>query len=392
MSRPPYCNHDIEPNFHSTSIHPNLSTSASIILNLKTLKPESKPRRNHKSSLMAANQDDITNLNKPIDEIMRESVKAVEEVPLEPQPGEEINVEQGTQPEEDEQPEKEATEEDKDFISKEAQELWNKTLFDKEFVCERGFGKLISPFSEVIEKRGWGFFCEHKAPGYSALAREFYANMVGMKEDSVYVRGVWVPFGDRRINEMFKLRDLKHGLKYKKLVESANYEKILSLLTGGEGKWEVTKKNLYHAIKRGALTEEAKVWFYFIYFVIVSTKHLCSVREQEAIILYALLKGCKMNKGILIEESIRGYHHSNKRGLIPHPTTITRLCLLARVKGMWEKEEKCPRVSSLTLTGVTRGPKGKRQKEITEVDTEEETVPSEENETREMEEYMKTST
>ena len=228
---------------------------------------------------MAANQDDIANLNKLIDEIMRENVEAVEEVQLEPQPGEETNVEQVTQPEEDEQPEKDATEEDKDFISKEAQELWNKVLFDKEFVCERGFGKLNSPFSEVIEKRGWGFFYEHKAPGFSALAREFYTNMVGMKEDSVYVRGVWVPFGDRRIIEMFKLRDFKHGSEYKKLVENPNYEKILNRLTGGEGKWEVTKKNPHHAIKRGALTKEAKVWFYFICSVIVPTKHLCSVKE-----------------------------------------------------------------------------------------------------------------
>ena len=105
------------------------------------------------------------------------------------------------------------------------------------------------------------------------------------------MRGVWVPFGDRRINEMFKLRDLKHGSKYKKLVENPNYEKILNLLTGGEGKWEVTKKNPHHAIKRGALTEEAKVWFYFICSVVVPTKHLYSVREQEAIILYAFLKG-----------------------------------------------------------------------------------------------------
>ena len=226
MSRPPYRNHDIEPNFHSdfqsTLIHPNLSTSASIVLILKTLKPESEPSRNHKSSLMAENQDDIANLNKLIDEIMRENVEAVEEIQLEPQPGEEINVEQVTQLEEDEQLEKEATEEDKDFISKEAKELWNKILFDKEFVCERGFGKLISPFSEVIEKRGWGFLCEHKAPRFSALAKEFYANMVGMKEDSVYVRGVWVPFEDKRINEMFKLREFKNMLKYKKLIENPN--------------------------------------------------------------------------------------------------------------------------------------------------------------------------
>ena len=106
MSRPPYRNHDIEPNVHSnfqsSLIHPNFSTYASIVLSLKTLKPKSEPRRNHKSSLMAANQDNIANLNKLIDEIMCESVEAVEEVQLEPQPGEEINIEQGTQPEEDE--------------------------------------------------------------------------------------------------------------------------------------------------------------------------------------------------------------------------------------------------------------------------------------------------
>ena len=281
---------------------------------------------------MAANQDNVANLNKLIDKIMSENVEAVEEIQSEPQPEEEINVEKGNQPEEDEQPEKEAIEEEKDFVSKEAHELWNKVMFDKEFVCERGFCKLISPFFEVIKKRGWGFFCEHKAPGFSALAKEFYANMVGMKEDSVYVRCVWVPFGDRRIKEMFKLRDFKHGSKYKKLVENPNFEKILNRLTGGEGKYEVTEKNPHHAIKRGALTEEAKVWFYFICSVIVPIKHLCSVRQQEAIILYAFLKGYKMNIGILIEESITGYHHNIKRGLIPHPTTITRLCLWVGVK------------------------------------------------------------
>ena len=52
---------------------------------------------------MVANQDDIANLNKLIVEIMCESVEEVEEVQLEPQPGEGINVEQGTQPEEEEQ-------------------------------------------------------------------------------------------------------------------------------------------------------------------------------------------------------------------------------------------------------------------------------------------------
>ena len=92
---------------------------------------------------------------------------------------------------------------DKDIVSTEAHALWNKLFVDKGFISERGFGKLISPFSKIIEKKGWDFFYKHKAPGFAALAREFYLNMVEMKEDSVYVRGVWVPFRHERINEVF---------------------------------------------------------------------------------------------------------------------------------------------------------------------------------------------
>ena len=251
---------------------------------------------------MAVNQDEVKKINKMIDKIMRDNVEAIEEAQSETQPEEEVNADKGDQPEEEEQPERVETEEEKDFVSQEEKTLWNKVLFDKEFICERGFGKVISPFSEVITKRGWEFFCEHKAPGFSALLREFYANMIGMKDDSVFVRGVWVPLNDRSINEMFKLRDYKHGSKYKKLLENPNYKKIVSRLTGGEGKWEVTKKNPHHAIKRGALTEEAKVWFYFICSVIVPTRHLSTVREQEAILLYAFMKGYKINMRMIIEE------------------------------------------------------------------------------------------
>ena len=125
----------------------------------------------------------------------------------------------------------------------------------------------------------------------------------------------------------------------------------------------------------------SKVWFYFLSSVILPTKHLYSVREQEAIILYALLKAYKMNVGCLIEGSIRGYHLSNKRGLIPHPTTISRLCILAGVRGSWDEEETCPKASPLTLTGVTKGPRNKKQKGIVEL----EAKPGEENDNREME-------
>ena len=43
---------------------------------------------------------------------------------------------------------------------------------------------------------------------------------------------------------------------------------------------------------------------------------------------------------------------------------ITRLCILAGVHGVWAEEEICPKVSPLTLTGVLKGPKNKKRKEM----------------------------
>ena len=109
-----------------------------------------------------------------INEIMCEYVHVEEEVHLEPQPEKITNVELETQPEEEEQAVKERTtkrkrttghekkgetKEEKDFVSTEARGLWNRQLADKGFVGERGFGKLISPFVELIENRGWELFC-----------------------------------------------------------------------------------------------------------------------------------------------------------------------------------------------------------------------------------------
>ena len=207
---------------------------------------------------MANDQIPIPDLNRLIDELMSEHCQGVEEVHLEPQSETMTNAEPENQseiegPNEEEraakrrkvaeQTEEGEAEENKDFVSAEAKDIWTKVLADKGFVSERGFGKLISPFSEIIEKRFWESFYAHTAPRFSALAREFYVNMAGMKEDTVYVQGVWVPFGHKRINEMFKLKELKHESKFKKLVENPDHEKIIDLLTVGQGKWEAKRKN-----------------------------------------------------------------------------------------------------------------------------------------------------
>ena len=43
----------------------------------------------------------------------------------------------------------------RDFVSNKAFVLWENNIKDRGFIVERGFNKLISPFIEMIEKRGW---------------------------------------------------------------------------------------------------------------------------------------------------------------------------------------------------------------------------------------------
>ena len=250
-----------------------------------------------------------------------------------------------------------------EFVSEEAFSIWKKYYAGKGFVGERGFSQLISPFKELIEQSGWGKFCKHQKSGYAAVVREFYSNLVGRKENSVFVRGVWVPYGAETINEMYGMGGQKHGSKYKKIAGNPNHEKIARRLTDGKVKWGQGRGEK-KIINRGDLKEEAKVWFYFLASVLVPTKHVCTVREQEAIILYAILKGYKLNAGAIIENSIMKYHEGNKRGLIPHPATITRLCIRVGVKGIWEEEEECPKSSPLTLIGVSKGPRNQKKKRV----------------------------
>ena len=166
----------------------------------------------------------------------------------------------------------------KNFISEKATALMERSLKNRGFIAERGFKGVISPFAEMLEKRG------------------------------------------------------------------------------------------LQSIAKGNLTEEAKVWFYFIYSVLMPSKNLSTVRREEAFLLYALLKGYKINVGNIIERSILGYFERNCRGKIPHPEIITKLCIQGRIEEEWRIEETYPRASPLTFTFITKGPKnrGKGQEKETE--------------------------
>ena len=80
-------------------------------------------------------------------------------------------------------------------------------MMQKDSIGERGFNKLISPFREVMEKRGWNLLCEHKPTRFDAVVREFYANMVGKKKKMCYAREKWISFDREEINKTYNLKE-----------------------------------------------------------------------------------------------------------------------------------------------------------------------------------------
>ena len=86
----------------------------------------------------------------------------------------------------------------------------------------------------------------------------------------------------------------------------------------------------------------------FLSSVLLPSKHLSTVRRNEAI-LYALLKGYKINVGKKIENSILSYSRSRCKGLIPHPAIITNLCILGGVEEELGKRRNIPQGISSDL-------------------------------------------
>ena len=185
--------------------------------------------------------------------------------------------------------------------------------------------------------------------------------MVEKEGKRVYVRGHWVKFSREEINRLFNLRVQKDGSKFKKQLKEPEHQKIVDLLMARKGKWKGTRKTPFKSIARGDLTKEAKVWFYFISSVLMPSKHLITMRREEAILLYALLKGYKINVVKIIEKSILGYSESKCRGMIPHPAIITILYIQGEVDEEWGTEETYPGASPLTLTGITKGLKNREK-------------------------------
>ena len=113
--------------------------------------------------------------------------------------------------------------------------MFRKNLAKKGFMEEREFKEKMPPFKEKIERRGWKVVCKHLEPGKRALGKEFYDNLDERRNLTCYVRGRWVPFREKAISQLFRVRQGRDYTMYEQLQKSPNFEEITRELTGSQG-------------------------------------------------------------------------------------------------------------------------------------------------------------
>ena len=95
----------------------------------------------------------------------------------------------------------------------------------------------MPPFKEEIKRRDWELLCRHLELGRRTLVKELYANFEDRKNLACYVRGRWVPFGERALSQWFKLKEGEDFLEFEKIKKNPHFEEISKELTSGQEKW-----------------------------------------------------------------------------------------------------------------------------------------------------------
>ena len=113
------------------------------------------------------------------------------------------------------------------FYSNKGEEAFKKHLTKKGYVEEQGFKQLVSPFKEEVERRGWETLSQHMELEKRELVKEFYANLGERKDLMCYVRGRWIPFGERAISQILRLRQVGDCTEYKQLQKSPSVREIV---------------------------------------------------------------------------------------------------------------------------------------------------------------------
>ena len=98
------------------------------------------------------------------------------------------------------------------FVNEGAVEKFGLISKNRSFIKEKGFHHPDDFFRKTIAKRGWWALCQPPKPATTMIVQEIYANLASNMNKWVRVRGIWVDFCSKSINEFYNLEPVDNGV------------------------------------------------------------------------------------------------------------------------------------------------------------------------------------
>ena len=97
------------------------------------------------------------------------------------------------------------------FFNESAAERFGLISKNRSFIKEKGFHYPEDFFRKTIVNKGWRALCQPPTPAATMVVREFYANLSSHMNKKVRVRGIWVNFCAKSINDFYNLEPMDAG-------------------------------------------------------------------------------------------------------------------------------------------------------------------------------------
>ena len=139
----------------------------------------------------------------------------------------------------------------------------------------------------------------------------------------VRVRGIWVDFSAKSINEFYNLEPMNIGA-FDSLYVALNYPEVIRVLTNGQGEWKINSEGHAVHFKAKHLAYIPKVWHHFITSRLIPTMNVCEVTAERALLNYTIIQDIPFDVGQVIEDAI--LHNRDAKMNLRHPFLIYDLC------------------------------------------------------------------
>ena len=112
------------------------------------------------------------------------------------------------------------------FISRETEQIYHESLFNRSFVPERGFPIFNAFLNFNIQNRRWQTLCTPLVPEVALVVWEFHSNLLFKVNTTVFVQGKCFEFGAQAINLIYRLKD-DDSAEYRVLFADTDYERLM---------------------------------------------------------------------------------------------------------------------------------------------------------------------